>query len=277
MTFELTGFAGKVALVSGAGRMRSIGRPIAVALAQAGCDLVLTGSGRAPERYPADEQAEGWRDVDSVAEEVRALGRRALALVCDVANAGAVDELATRVQAEFGRIDFLVNNAGSHRGEDRQPVTQLPIEQWHRVLNVNLDGTFYMSRRIGQDMLRQGPGGAIVNISSVVARALLPNSAAYSASKAAINALTTIMAGELGPQGVRVNGVAPGLVDTSRMDGVPRGAAWDAYIRQGIALGRCGSGEDIANAVVFLCSEQAAWLTGQVLHVDGGAFHGHRM
>ena len=152
MAFTLTGFDGKVAVVSGAGRMRSIGRPIALALAQAGCDVVLTGTGRAPETWPADEQAAGWRDIESVADEIRALGRRALPVVTSVADPDAVDALVAQVIAEFGRVDFLVNNAGASRGGDRVPVTELAIETWQRIINTNLNGTFYMSRAFAQQM-----------------------------------------------------------------------------------------------------------------------------
>src|SRR4029434_8931632 len=107
----LNGLEGKVAVVTGAGRMRSIGRPIAVELARAGCDIVLTGTGRAPERYPDDEKAVGWRDIDSVADEARALGRRALSVVSDVSDPDAVETLAQQVIDEFGRVDYVVNNA----------------------------------------------------------------------------------------------------------------------------------------------------------------------
>src|SRR3954449_2087122 len=107
MPYELTGLEGKVAVVTGAGRMRSIGRPIAVELARAGCDIVLTGTGRAPERYPDDEKQAGWRDIASVAEEVEALGRRALPLISDVAELGAVELLAAQVQEAFGRVDIV--------------------------------------------------------------------------------------------------------------------------------------------------------------------------
>src|SRR5438876_7512347 len=125
MAFELTGLDGKVAVVTGAGRMRSIGRRIAVALAKAGCDVVVTGTGRSPERYPDDEKAADWRDIDSVAEEIRALGRRALPVVSDVSDPRAVDSLAAGVVDEMGRVDIVVNNASAPRGADRVPVVDV--------------------------------------------------------------------------------------------------------------------------------------------------------
>jgi 3-oxoacyl-[acyl-carrier protein] reductase/meso-butanediol dehydrogenase/(S,S)-butanediol dehydrogenase/diacetyl reductase len=253
--------------------MRSIGRPIALALAKAGCDIVLTGSGKPRDAYPEDERQAGWRDIESVADEVRALGRRALPLVSDVRDPKAVESLAERVRSEFGRVDFVINNAGSTRGTDRVPAAQLPIDEWRRVLGTNLDGTFYMSRCFARHLSELGNGGVILNISSIAGRMLLPNTAAYGTSKAAIDALTTVLAGELGAQLIRVNSVAPGLIDTSRMDVVPRGKVWVDIVRNNIPLQRAGSGEDIAHTVVFLCSEQAAWITGQTLYVDGG--HGH--
>ena len=112
---ELSGLEGKVAVVTGAGRMRSIGRAIAVELARAGCDVVVTGTGRSPDRYLDDEKAAGWRDIESVADEVRAEGRRALALVSDVADPAAVEDLADQVMAEMGRVDIVVNNASAAR------------------------------------------------------------------------------------------------------------------------------------------------------------------
>lgn len=270
MTYPLTGFDGKVAVVTGAGRMRSIGRPIALALAQAGCDVVLTGTGRSPATFPQDEQNAGWCDIDSVAQEIRALGSRALPIVSDVSSPEAVDALVVRVMAEMGRVDFLVNNAGASRGGDRVPVTDLPLDTWHRVMDTNLNGTFYMSRAFAKAMGEQGQGGAIINITSLAARLLAPDTAAYATTKVAINGLTTIMAAELGAKKIRVNAVAPGIIDTSRLDDVPRGKIWDDMVDSFIALGRAGSGEDVAHLVAFLCSEQGAWITGQHIYVDGG-------
>lgn len=270
MSIDLTGLDGKVAIVTGAGRMRSIGRPIAVTLARAGCDVVLTGTGRVPERFPEDERRAGWRDIESVADEIRALGRRALAVVSDVSAASAVEALLARVTAEFGGVDVLVNNAGATRGTDRVPIVDLKIEEWHRVLATNLHGTFYMSQACARRMVAQGRGGSIVNISSLAARLLAAETGVYAASKAAINALSTVMSAELGPHRIRVNAVCPGIIDTSRLDDVGRGALWQSYLESFVPLGRAGTGEDIANLVAFLCSDQGAWITGQHIYVDGG-------
>ncbi len=275
MSIVLTGLEGKVAVVTGAGRMRSIGRPIAVELARAGCDVVLTGTGRAPDRYPEDEQEAGWRDISSVADEVRDVGRRALELVSDVTDPAAIAELADRTFDEFGRVDFIVNNAGAARGDDRKPVAEVAIDDWRRVIDVNLNGTFYMSHEFGQRLIAQDQGGAIVNISSIAGKMLPPNTAAYAASKAGIQALTACMAREVGTHQIRVNAICPGLIDTYRMDDIPRGEVWDNTVRAMIPLGRAGSGHDIAMMTVYLCSEQGCWITGQSYNVDGGAVVQH--
>src|SRR3954470_24242480 len=200
MAYELTGLDNKVAVVTGAGRMRSIGRPIAVALARAGCDIVLTGTGRSPDRYPDDEKRRGggatgpvaeeggaggaWGDIESVGDEVRAEGRQALAVVSNVADLDAVDSLADLTLKEFGRVDIVVNNAGAARGEDRKPVIDLDPAQWRTVIDVNLTGSFLISKVFGRHLVASGNGGSIVNISSIAGKKLSPNTAAYAASKA---------------------------------------------------------------------------------------------
>jgi 3-oxoacyl-[acyl-carrier protein] reductase len=179
----LTGLEGKVAVVTGAGRMRSIGRPIAVELARAGCDVVLTGTGRAPERYPDDEKQAGWRDIDSVAGEVQALGRRALPVISDVSDPGAVDRLLAEVLGTFGRVDIIVNNAAAARGADRVPVIDLDIDLWRTVIDVNLNGTFYVGHAFGRAIAEQGNGSSILNSSSDAGKMMSARTAAYSASK----------------------------------------------------------------------------------------------
>jgi NAD(P)-dependent dehydrogenase (short-subunit alcohol dehydrogenase family) len=275
MSYALTGLDDKVAVVSGAGRMRSIGRPIAVALARAGCDVVLTGTGRSKDRYPEDEKAAGWRDIDSVADEVRALGRRALAVVSDVSDQSAVEALAAQTMAEFGRVDIIVNNAGAARGDDRVPVVDLDPDLWRTVIDVNLTGSFLMSKIFGRLMVEGGAGGSIINISSIAGKKLSPNTAAYAASKAGLQALSACMAQEVAEAGVRVNTICPGLIDTSRMDDLGRGEVWENVIKQLVPLGRPGTGDDIAHIVVYLCSDEGSWVTGQAWNVDGGTVVQH--
>ena len=273
MTLALTGLEGKVALITGAGRMRSIGRSIAVELARGGCDIVVTGSGRSPEHYPDEEKAAGWRDIESVAEEVRALGRRALPVVSDVSDIDSVVQLADQVMAELGRVDFIINNAGAARAGDRAPVVDVSPDVWCNVINVNLNGTFYMSQVFGRKLIEQGEGGAIVNISSIGGKLMAPTTAAYAASKAGIHALTCAMSGEMGPHNIRVNAICPGIVMTSRLDDLSE-EQWAGIIDSYIPLKRAGDPADIGSMVAYLCSEQGNWISGQLYSVDGGQLAG---
>ena len=273
MTLSLTGLEGKVALITGAGRMRSIGRAIALSLAGAGCDIVVTGTGRSPEHYPEEEKAASWCDIESVAQEIRAMGRRALPVVSDVADMASVERLAEQVLQEMGRVDFIVNNAGAARAGDRAPVTEVSPEVWRKVIDVNLNGTFYMSQVFGRRLIEQGEGGAIVNISSIGGKLMAPTTAAYAASKAGIHALTCAMAGEVGPHGIRVNAICPGIVMTSRLDDLSQ-EQWAGIIDSYIPLKRAGDPADIGNMVAYLCSDQGNWISGQLYSVDGGQLAG---
>ena len=255
MAYELTGLEGKVAVVTGAGRMRSIGRPIAVELARAGCDIVLTGTGRAPERYPDDEKQAGWRDIASVAEEVEALGRRALPLISDVADLGAVERLAAQVQDAFGRVDIVVNNAGAARGDDRKPVVDLDVDLWKQVIGVNLTGTFLMSKVFGAALDRRGPGRRRSSTSPPSpASGSRPTPRPTPSSKAGIQALTACMAQEVGP--VRGPGERRVPRDHRHVpDGRPRpgrGLGPDDRRQRAVGAGRSGRGHRLDRAVPVL-------------------------
>ena len=267
--------AGKVAIVTGAGRMRSIGRPIAKLLAQAGAAIVITGTGRPPERYPDDEKAAGWRDIESVADEIRQAGGRCLALVSDVADPRAVEVLVDRTVAEFGRIDILVNNASAARGPDRVAAVELPYDTWKKVMVTNVDGTFLLSGAAARKMIAQGQGGSIVNISSIASKIAQAKAAAYSASKAAVNALSRSMALDLAPNDIRVNAVCPGIIDTFRMDDLGRGESWEKFVKSFIPLGYPGDGSECAELVLFLVTDRGKWITGQAINIDGGTVWGN--
>lgn len=273
MSYELTGLNNKVAVITGAGRMRGIGRWIALELARAGCDIVITGSGRSPDSYPDDEKQAGWRDIESVAEEVQALGRRALPVVSNVADLESVEALAKQVIDHFGRVDFVINNAGAARAGDRVPVVDLSPESWNKVINVNLNGSFYMSHVFGKKLIEQGEGGAIINISSIGGKLMAPTTAAYAASKAGLHALTCAMSGEVGQYGIRVNAICPGIVMTSRLDDLSD-EQWQGIIESMVPLKRAGQPKSIGSMVTYLCSDQGNWVSGQLYSVDGGQLAG---
>src|SRR5262245_42257162 len=147
---------GKVAIVTGAGRLRGIGRATALALAELGADVVITGTGRDPAKFPPDEKAIGWRDIESTAEQVRERGRRCLPVVADVVNNAEVKRTAALTLQEFGRVDFLINNSAFARGPDRVPLLELSEELWRKVLEIKLTGSFLMCQAVLPTMIKQG-------------------------------------------------------------------------------------------------------------------------
>jgi 3-oxoacyl-[acyl-carrier protein] reductase len=243
-------FSGKVAIVTGAGR--GIGKAIALDLAAAGCDIVFTNRTKAL--------------ADETQAAIEALGRKCLAAQADVSDAAAVDALVKEALERFGRIDILVNNAGVTK--DGLLLRMTP-EDWRAVMAVNLDGMFYMTRAVIRTMVRQR-SGRIVNLSSVVGFTGNPGQVNYASSKAGIVGFTKSVARELGSRNITCNAVAPGFIETD-MTGKLDEARQKAILDQ-VPLGRMGSVEDIAKAVRFLASEDASYITGTVLHVNGGMY-----
>ena len=242
-----TGFGsldGKVALVTGGSR--GIGAAISRELAKAGARVALN--------YRAGREA-----ADEVAGEIGGL-----AVQADVSNAEEVKALIERVEGELGDIDALVNNAGVTRDT---LIARMTDDDWQTVIDTNLRGTFNTSRAVSRKMLRRR-AGSIVNLSSVVGVHGNPGQANYAASKAGIIGLTKALARELGSRGVRVNAIAPGYISTELTDVLPDETR--GLILQNTPLGRLGDPEDVASAVRFLCSDEAAFITGEVLLVDGG-------
>lgn len=266
---------GRVAIVTGAGRMRSIGRHIATTLAAAGASVVITGTGRSPGQFPEDEQKAGWRDIDSVADEIRAAGGVALPMVVNITDEDAVQRMIDDTINNFGRLDIVVNNAAMSRGKDRVPIVDLDLATFQQVHTINVTGTFLVSRAAARAMIAQDQGGNIINISSTASRQANPSVGAYSSSKAAINCLGRVMARELASHQIRVNTICPGITDTSRLDDVPRGPEFDAYVTKLAPLGRADDGTQTAELALFLASDRASWITGQSMMADGGNIWGN--
>jgi NAD(P)-dependent dehydrogenase (short-subunit alcohol dehydrogenase family) len=260
---------GKIAIVTGAGRRRGIGRATAVALAAAGADVAVTGTGRDPTTFPEDEKATGWRDVHSTVEQIEAQGRRGLALVGDVSKQEDVCRIIQQTYDTFGRIDILVNNAAVARGADRVPVIDLSEELFRRIIEVKLIGSFLMCKALIPILLKQNQGGRIVNISSIAGKRGVANTAAYCAANFALQGFTQSLAQELAVHRITVNAVCPGLIDTARMDVLGRGERWERNV-QSVPMQRAASDEEVAGLVVYLCSPIAEYITGQSINIDGG-------
>jgi len=242
---------GKVAIVTGGSR--GIGAAIAASLAEAGAAVVVSG-----------------RDADRLAgvvREIEASGHSALAVVADVARREDAERLVDAAKQRFGRIDILVNNAGVTRDA---LLVRMKDEDWDRVLEINLRGAFLMTRAVAKAMLRQKSGGRVINIASAAGAMGNVGQANYSASKAGLIGLTKALARELAHWSILVNAVAPGLIETDMIAAIPAEAR-KALLDQ-VPLGRVGAPREVAEVVRFLAGDGAAYITGQVIHVNGGLY-----
>jgi 3-oxoacyl-[acyl-carrier protein] reductase len=241
----------KIAIVTGGGR--GIGSAIALALAAEGAKVAVN--------YSRSAEA-----AEQVVAQITAAGGEAFAIQADVSNAAQVEAMIAATKERFGRVDILINNAGVTRDT---LLLRMKEEDWDAVLNTNLKGAFLCAKAVAPLLLKQ-KGGVIVNVGSVVGRVGAPGQANYSASKAGLIGLTKALAKELGSRNVRVNAVAPGFIETE-MTEVLKPEYRETILKQ-IPLGRFGKAEDVARVVVFLCSEDAAYIQGDVLTIDGGLF-----
>ena len=242
-------FNGKTALITGAGR--GIGKTIAVKLAKLGSDIALA------DMNPIS---------DDVLKEIEENGTRCLAYKLDVTDVDAVDSVVKKIIDETGGINILVNNAGITK--DNLFMRMKP-EQWLQVIDVNLNGVFHVTKSVIRTMVKQH-SGRIINISSVVAFSGNPGQVNYSSSKSGLIGLTKSLSREVGTRGITVNAVAPGFINTAMTQALNE-SQQQAILSQ-IPLGRMGEVDDIANAVTFLASEEASYITGTVLHVNGGMY-----
>ncbi len=268
--------AGKVALVTGAGRRAGLGEAICRRLAAEGAAVVVTDIGAPSDHLPADRIGT-TAEMQQIVEELVTGGARAIGVALDVRNERQVEAAVARAVETFGRLDILVNNAGV--GYLMEPVLELSRDKWQAVLDVNLTGAFLCTRHAAAQMVRQGQGGRIVNIASVAGKSGSVHLSAYSASKHGLIGLTRSAALELGEHRITVNAICPNHVTTglgslqNAYRAAQRGLTVDEYLRQmreRIPLGRVGLAEDTAKACAFLCSDEAVYITGEAMNVSGG-------
>ncbi|NEA14674.1 SDR family NAD(P)-dependent oxidoreductase [Streptomyces halstedii] len=247
----MSDFTGKVGLVTGAGS--GIGRAIASGLARRGAAVAV---------LDLDEAA-----AHETAEKITGAGGRAIAIRVDIADEDSVRSAIGRTVAELGRLDLAVNNAGVP-SSGRQ-LTGMPAQEWERVLRINLTGTFFCLKH-GIPELRRAGGGAIVNIASGGGLHAIPLSPAYVAGKHGVVGLTKAAAVDYAADGIRVNAVAPGMTRTAHLDRAVEGTGLIAQHKALTPLGRLATPDEIADAAVWLCSDESSYITGTTLSVDGG-------
>jgi NAD(P)-dependent dehydrogenase (short-subunit alcohol dehydrogenase family) len=273
-------FDGKVVLITGCGRVRGMGRAMSLAFARAGADIVATdiatGGTRNENEEGLEEIRAGWKGLESLAGEIQALGRSVHTTVGDVSRAADAERFVAEALGRFGRVDVLVNNAAAPHGADRRLVWETPEEAWDLVLDVNLKGTFLMSRAVIPHMLARR-SGRIVNLASVAGKRGTARRGAYTASKFGIIGLTQVLAQELGAHGITVNAICPGSVDTSRRESTSRREKAlverdpSAPVMGMPPTGRVARPDDIARLALFFASAESDHITGQAWNVDGGS------
>ncbi|PGY10809.1 3-oxoacyl-[acyl-carrier-protein] reductase [Bacillus sp. AFS031507] len=240
---------GKAALVTGASR--GIGREIALELARQGANVAVNFSGSEAK-------------ANEVVDEIKALGREAFAVKCDVSNSGEVAEMVKGTIDRFGKLDILVNNAGITRDN---LLMRMKEEEWDDVININLKGVFLCTKAVTRQMMKQRVG-RIINVASVVGVSGNPGQANYVAAKAGVIGLTKTSAKELASRNITVNAIAPGFITTDMTDKLPEEVKTE-MLKQ-IPLARLGEPKDIAKMTAFIASDDSSYITGQTLHINGG-------
>ena len=242
---------GKVAIVTGASK--GIGAAIAEKLAANGAAVVVN-------------YAKSAKEADALVGRIRNGGGRAIAVQADLSKPAEAEKLFNRTLQEFGRVDVLVNNAGTY---EFLPLSNIQEDHYDRLFNLNVKGLLFASKQAAAAFGNNG-GGSIINISSVVSTSPKPNGSVYSATKAAVDALTKSLAIELGPKKILVNSVLPGVTETEGFESLPESEFFRNYAATQTPLGRIGQPQDIAGVVAFLASDDARWITGQLITASGG-------
>jgi len=248
---SLFDLSGKVAIVTGASR--GIGGAAAVALAEAGANIVACSR---------NQEA-----LKRIVEEVRKLGRNASYVQVDVSNRSQIQSAVQETIREFGKVDILVNSAGTIV---RKPSMEWSEEEWTQVMDLNLKGTFFFCQEAAREMIASKHGGKIINVASLLSAIGVPNIIGYASSKGGVASLTRSLAAEWAKYRINVNAVGPGYIRTELTQALQNDANRSAYIVSRIPLGRWGDPADLKGAIVFLASKASDYVTGQIIWVDGG-------
>lgn len=250
MILDKMSLNGKVGIVTGASK--GLGRSMALALAEAGADLAIV--------------SRGIPDLTNVANEIKELGRKVLPISADMTDSKQIDGVVQKTLAEFGKIDILINNAGTTIRQNIEDVTE---EAWDTVMNLNIKGAFFCAQAVGKVMIKQGKG-KIINTASLLSAIGGPKAVAYAAAKGGIAQITRCMAVEWSKYNINVNAIAPGYFRTPLTQPLQDDPERSAKILSRIPMGRWGEPDDLKGIAVFLASEASDYVTGQVIFVDGG-------
>ncbi len=271
---------GKVALVTGAASKRGMGHAIALRLAKEGANVVVIDVFPNPRSlFPGDEK---WSGLDEIVKEIEVMGRKGLAVVADISKSNEVDDIVSKAMNKFSRIDILVNCAAI-RGSITTPLIDIDEKDWRTMIDVNLTGSFLLSKAAAKKMVEKGEGGKIVLFASMAGKQGVKNSGSYSVSKWGVIGLVKTLALELGPYNISVNAINPGAIVTNLRDEAfalrakSEGVSWEeaqqgdyAKVKSIVPMGRMGTVEDIANLTYFLCSDESSYITAQDIGVTGG-------
>lgn len=269
---------GKTAVITGSGRRKGLGEAIARKLASEGANIVLSDVGKPRDAATGEGHIGTTDEMESIAEELRGLGVNVSTCVCDVRSLEEVRALAKHASSTHGSLDIWVNNAGI--GYIMKPLLEVSEADWRAVIDVNLTGAFFGLKAAAEAMIGQGKGGRIVNIASQAAKSGFPHAQAYTSSKHGLVGLVRSAAIELGPHGITVNNVCPNHVTTglgawqneyfSKVTGAASVEEYMTNMKNRIPMRRPGLPEDTANAVAWLCTDQAAYITAESMNVSGG-------
>jgi NAD(P)-dependent dehydrogenase (short-subunit alcohol dehydrogenase family) len=272
--------SGKVAFITGAAAKRGMGRAVALRMAMEGADVVVTDKFATPKSAWVGD--EGWKGLEDVVKEIEALGRKAIYAVAGVENSQEVQAAVKKAINAFGRIDILVNLAGT-RGPVGVTIVDGDEKDWQMLYDVNTMGTMIVSKYVAKEMIRKNEGGKIVHIASAAGKLACPGSAAYAASKWAVIGITQALAMELAPYKINVNSINPGFFATNLRDedatlhSKEKGITVEQFrekeyemLSNMVPLKRMGTVEDIADLVYFLVCDQSKYLTGQSINITGG-------